>query len=155
MTNEINGIGDIHWKIKPHPTHSKSHLMSLFDKNVPAEWKWENGDFYESIDSADLFISSVSSACMEALALGVAVIVLGDKNGITQNPIPEVISNKVWRICHSQEEVIDFINELSRRDAEDIELHNELCSNIRKNYFMKVTREETLKLLNSYKLCNN
>ena len=54
-------------------------------------------------------LGNTSSTCVEALALGIPVIVIGSQSGLTQNPIPENVSHDFWRLCYTPEELLGGI----------------------------------------------
>ena len=62
------------------------------------------------IYKADLLISSNSTTILDSLSIGIPVIIIGSRSGLTQNPIPSKISNLVYRISYSKRELLDGIN---------------------------------------------
>ena len=78
---------------------------------------------------------------METLAKGIPVIIIGSNHGLTQNPIPETITSDVWRLCYSAEEVKDALEFYRSRGPEKIKEHEEVCREIKEEYFEPVTEE--------------
>ena len=99
------------------------------------------GDFNDCVEKSNLLISSASSACMETLAKGIPVIVVGNNSGLTHNPIPETIISDIWRLCYTPQEITDAVKFYQTRSPEKIKEHEEAGRRIRKEYFEPVTRE--------------
>ena len=98
-----------------------------------------DGDFGGCVEKSDLVISSTSSACMETLAKGIPVIIIGNSNGLTHNPIPETITDDIWRLCYTHEEIVDAIQFYQTRSLGKIKEHEETGTRIRGEYFEPVT----------------
>ena len=77
---------------------------------------------------------------METLAEGIPVIIIGNSNGLTHNPIPETITDDIWRLCYSPQEVTDAVKFYQTRSPEKIKEHEETGTRIREEYFEPVTR---------------
>jgi hypothetical protein len=127
--------------IKPHPTASQSQIQSAFGSGWPEQFEFVDGDFGDCVEKSNLLVSSASSACMETLAKGIPVVIIGNSNGLTQNPIPETITEDIWRLCYNQHEVKDAIQFYQARSPEKIKEHEEAGKRIREEYFEPVTRE--------------
>ena len=57
-----------------------------------------------------MFLSSTSSSCVEAVAVGLPVAIHGNNFGATLNPIPQTISGEIWEVFYTQDQLIKFIN---------------------------------------------
>jgi glycosyltransferase involved in cell wall biosynthesis len=106
-----------------------------------------SGAFDELLEQCDVLVSSASSVCMQALACGVPVIVLGNTRGITLNPIPEAVDREIWKLCYTPDELTAALREYERRDAASIERRRRLGAEIRARYFSPVTPEAVAALL--------
>ena len=93
-----------------------------------------------------LFISSTSSVCLETLAKGIPAIVIGNRCGLTHNPIPETITSDIWRLCYTSEEIAEAIQFYKNRSSEKIKEHEEVGRRIREEYFEPVAREGVRKV---------
>jgi hypothetical protein len=127
--------------IKPHPTASQTQIQGAFGAAWPERFEFVSGDFNDCVEKANLLISSASSACMETLAKGIPVIVVGNNSGLTHNPIPETITSDIWRLCYTQQEILVAIQFYQNRGPEKIKEHEEIGKSIREEYFKPVTRE--------------
>lgn len=90
--------------IKPHPATIvlSEHLSALSDDpGVLIEWSNERLDCL--LARADVMISTASSACFEALALGVPVVVMGNLKGLTHVSIPRGVPGELWQLCYPGE----------------------------------------------------
>ena len=133
--------------IKPHPTVSRSQIQGTFGSGWPEQFEFVGGDFNDCVEKSNLLISSASSACMETLAKGIPVIIIGNSYGLTQNPIPETITDDIWRLCYSPQEITDAIQFYQTRTPEKIKEHEETGTRIREEYFEPVTKEGTREFL--------
>ena len=140
----LEKIDNIRINIKVHPTQSSDIYQSLYDIES-RNCKFVDGDFLEWVKATDLLVSAASTTCMEALAIGVPVAIIGAKNQILQNPIPKSIHHDYWRICYSSSELIRFVSEVYRIDKDNLTIESE---KIRDSYFMMPTNKNIQKLIN-------
>ena len=142
LVHAVNEKTDnIRFRIKPHPTASQSQIQGAFGAAWPERFEFVAGDFNDCVEKSNLLISSASSACMETLAKGIPVIVVGNNSGLTHNPIPETIISDIWRLCYTPQEITDAIQFYKTRSSEKIKEHEEAGRRIREEYFEPVTRE--------------
>jgi hypothetical protein len=127
--------------IKPHPTTPPSVIKKSFGTDWPKEFEFVNGDFNDCVEKSNLLISSASSVCLETLAKSIPVIVIGNRHGLTHNPIPETIIQDIWRLCYTHKEIVDAIQFYKNRSLGKIKEHEEIGKRIREEYFEPVTRE--------------
>ena len=76
---------------------------------------------------------------METLAKGIPVIIIGNSYGLTHNPIPKTITDDIWRLCYSSQEVVEAIQFYQSRTPEKVEEHEKAGRRIREEYFEPVT----------------
>ena len=105
------------------------------------------GEFHDCVEKANLLIGNTSSTCMEALAKGIPVIIIGSQSGLTQNPIPGNIKEDIWFLCYSAEELTKAILYYANRDEEIIKRHEFIAMQIKRDYFEPVTRESVRRFL--------
>ncbi|MCK4815759.1 hypothetical protein KA005_08315, partial [bacterium] len=141
------GTDGVHFWIKPHPTVSQSQIQTAFGSEWPKEFEFVSGDFNDCVEKSNLLISSASSVCLETLAKGIPVIVVGNRHGLTHNPIPETITEDIWQLCYTQEETADAIQFYKNRSPEKIKEHESIGRRVRKEYFEPVTREGVRRFL--------
>ncbi len=139
--------------IKPHPELNMNKLYSSFFL-WPPEFNQIEGSFNNILSEADIVVSNTSSTCLEALAYGIPVIIIGSRCGLTQNPIPKSIPKTIWDICY---EVDEFSTAIKRLCIDGFEKkgkeYMEIAKNIRKEYFEPVTMKGVMDFLglNDYK----
>jgi len=134
--------------IKSHPVLNMNQIRSSWS-SWPEQFKILDGNFSEIISTVDLMVGNTSSTCMEALAYGVPVIIVGNQDGITQNPIPNSVSKTMWELCYTVDEFKNAVKRLctdadKRKSTEYIDV----AKKIREEYFELVTREGVMKFLN-------
>jgi hypothetical protein len=143
-----NELADgVRFWIKPHPTASQLQIQSAFGPGWLEQFEFVDGDFGDCVEKSNLLISSASSACMETLAKSIPVIIIGNSHGLTQNPIPETITDDIWRLCYTPQEIADAIQFYQTRSPEKIKEHEEIGKRIREEYFEPVTREAVRRFL--------
>jgi hypothetical protein len=98
-------------KIKPHPFTPRDVLLENGAADH-ADWIWVKGDFRERLAGARLFCTNASSTALESLAAGVPVLLLGNSQSITWNPIPKDIPGEAWALCYSAKELVAAIENL-------------------------------------------
>jgi len=135
------GTDGVHFWIKPHPTASQLRIQTAFGAGWPEKFEFVSGSFSDCVEKSNLLISSASSACMETLAKGIPVIIIGNSFGLTQNPIPETITVDIWQVCYSPEEIAEAVQFYQNRSPEKIKEHEEVGKRIREEYFEPVIGE--------------
>jgi hypothetical protein len=133
--------------IKPHPATSEAQIKVAYGIVCPEQFEFVGGDFNDCVEKANLLISSASSACMETIAKGIPAVIIGSSSGLTQNPIPETITEDIWRLCYDPEEILQAVRFYQNRSPEKIKEHEEIGKRIREEYFEPVTREDVREFL--------
>lgn len=137
---------DIKFQIKSHPVLDINKLKSKFG-NLPNNFEFIKGNFKDCVTKAKIMIGNTSSTCLETLAIGIPVIIIGSQSGLTQNPIPENVNKDIWRICYSPEELSDAISHFLNISNEERNILKKIGEEIRAMYFEPVTRESVRKFL--------
>lgn len=95
--------------VKHHPAYD----TKKFGKQVPdffnAAFTQTNDSMAVLLGKVSALISSASSVCVEADALGIPVAIYGNCYGVTMNPIYENSQNGVKNVFYSDSQLIDFI----------------------------------------------
>ncbi|MBA7563212.1 hypothetical protein ES708_04865 [subsurface metagenome] len=126
------------FKIKPHPTHDIKNISDKWSKRLPEMFKFVDGDFNSCVEKSDILISSASTVCLETLARGIPVIVIGNSSGLTQLSIPRSISEDIWKLCYSVNDVIEAIKLYSKKDNKTVNMYKKIGRGIRDNFFEPV-----------------
>jgi hypothetical protein len=134
-------------QIKPHPTLDIEPIIKKLGNLWSPKYKIVNGDFNKIVSNVDLLIGSTSSTLVEAISLGIPVILIGNQNGITQNPIAPTIDKEIWKLINSSEELAEAILFYIRLgDLKRYRL-DEIGKEIRLNYFKEVTKDTVSEFL--------
>ena len=91
----------------------------------------------ELLEISSVMISSTSSSCVEAVAVGVPVAVYGNRYGVTMNPIPMSVIQELWEVYYTKKQLVSFI-----RKALDNKARNSNVSEL----FHPLDREGTREL---------
>ena len=75
-------------------------LIEITDKNM-----------HQLLELCSVMISSTSSACVEAVSVGIPVAIYGNRYGVTLNPIPENVPNEIWEVFYTKSQLVLFINQ--------------------------------------------
>lgn len=133
--------------VKQHPTYGQDRIMRMYGDAWPARFRFVSGSFHDCLDHAGMLIGNTSSTCVEALARGIPVIVIGSQSGLTQNPIPLEIKDDIWILCYTAQEVAQAIHRYGTRTPEEVAEHVRLGREIRRRYFEPSTRAAVRKFL--------
>ena len=138
----------IKWEIKPHPSLNPKKIndkIKLISKDITLV----SGSFYDHVQNCNLLIGNASSTLLEALSFGVPTIIIGRRNGITDNPISNNISKDYWDICYSSNEFVKTFNRLViNKDKDFIKSQKILSEKIKSEYFEPIDRNVINKLIN-------
>jgi hypothetical protein len=134
--------------IKVHPA---STVNKEFDKlviNFPSNFLLtKEKSFPKLIEKTDLLISEASSTCLEALARGIPVVVIQNKEGLTYNPIPSIIPSHLYMNTLSSKELKFAIEKYLNLTPKEKENQRESSIWVRDNYFEPITIQGINKLL--------
>jgi hypothetical protein len=125
-------------RVKVHPSSAS---------RLPGHFEIVEGDFDDALGACEALVSSASSVCVQALAHGVPVAVLGSPRGITLNPIPEDFEADMWSVCYTAAELFAALRRWAQRDTATIARHRASGVALRERLFSPVTRESTLRFL--------
>ena len=128
--------------VKPHPASPRGSLG-----RHSQHFQVVTADFDTLIDHADVLVSAASSACVEAVARGIPVVVLGSRDGLTLNPIPETTSPELWALCHDAGDVRLALERFEDCDPETLDRRRALGEALRERLFTRPTREGVEALL--------
>ena len=137
----------IEFLIKPHPVTTVDKIKSRFLGKWPHHFQVVEGPTPNYIRMSDLLITGMSSVGLEAVVLGIPVIVVETMRGLAYDPIPDSVPKELWRSCRSPEEICEAINVFRNRSPEKVREHQELSTKIKKDYFEPVTKEGVYRFL--------
>jgi hypothetical protein len=105
---------NVKFLIKPHPSSSVEDILSRQPESEKLEYT--NESMKKLLEISSMMISSTSSSCVEAVAVGLPVAIYGNNYGVTLNPIPDFISGEIWNIFYTEDQLIGFINNALNQD---------------------------------------
>jgi len=95
--------------IKLHPSNTiKDFFVSVPEAN---NLEITDNNMHQLLELCSVMISSTSSACVEAVSVGIPVAIYGNRYGVTLNPIPENVPNEIWEVFYTKSQLVLFINQ--------------------------------------------
>lgn len=140
----MSDIGRISFAVKAHPATPKDIINSKLTKPLPESVHFVSGSFDDLIQSVRLLISGASSVCLETIARGIPVIVVGNSFGVTQNSIPDAVPGDIWKLCYSSEQLSDAVSCFLQAAPEEFSV---IGKSVREEYFNPVSSASVRKLL--------
>jgi len=144
---KLIGIDNLFFQIKPHPTQDLKILKNKWSEKLMPNFDFISGDFNTCIESANILISSTSSACLETIAKGIPVIVIASKSGLTQLVIPGEIKQDIWKLCYSSEDMRKAILFYMNKENNINKDYEKIGLEVRKKYFEPVTKKSVRSFL--------
>jgi hypothetical protein len=130
--------------LKPHPTRLTKELYNLSLDTLPPNVVFTTEkSFPVLLHSAKVIITEAFSTCLEAIAIGVPVILIKRKDGLFHNPLPDGIDKRLYMVCSSAKELKEALNQylfMSEADREKLTIKGHV---VRGNYFQPITKEGT------------
>ena len=139
--------------VKTHPSVNIQDIKASFHRSELENYIFVDGDFKKCVSKARVMLGNASSTCLETLAIGIPVIIVGSQSGLTQNPIPESVDKKIWRLCYTPNELSSAINHFVSISDEDNLEFKEIGKKIRNEYFEPVTKISVKKFLSINNVC--
>ncbi|TWX54054.1 hypothetical protein [Colwellia hornerae] len=138
-------IGDSGYKnkkvyVKAHPTLNLASLKPYISNH----WIIVEGDLYDRLEDANIVIVTASGTAAEAVVIGKSVIVIGDPNGITTNPLLNLGKGKIWDIAETSEEVTNVAKKLLEYRVSNEEIVSQLSEKYKSLLFIDATDEDIL-----------
>ena len=90
----------------------------------------------------------MSSICLEAMALGIPVIVVEKLSGLHYDQIPKEIPKGLWTSCRTLGDIENAIECYKNRSDKELKEHENMGLRIRKDYFEPVSKDSVLDFLN-------
>tara|TARA_R110001592_G_scaffold285513_1_gene553952 strand:- start:9769 stop:11328 length:1560 start_codon:yes stop_codon:yes gene_type:complete len=126
--------------VKAHPALNLAPLKSFIHNN----WVVVEGDLYDSLQNANLVIVTASGTAAEAVAIGKSVIIIGDPNGITTNPLLNLGKGIIWDFASTVQEVTSIAVKLLEIRLANIEEIYVLAEKYKSLLFSDATEDEIL-----------
>ena len=92
----------------------------------------------KSLSQVNILIGSMTSTCLEAMGLGIPVVVLEQPYGLFGLlTIPNEIPQNYWKYCNNPKNINDAITYFKTQQKDFTEMKNYILQ----NYFEKVTKK--------------
>ena len=136
--------------IKPHPAQSLNKIKNKLPKLPNFISLTEEKSFVTLLYSTNLLITEASSTCLEAMACGIPVIMMENEEGLTYDPIPNRVSEKLYRKVRTQDHLIQALKYFIKLTPENMKQQQIDCEMVREDYFEPMTKEGVDRFLDTY-----
>ena len=123
---------------------SLEYVENIIGSNHSNVFSLVEDSFIDCLSKSNLLISGMSCAVIESIVFGIPVVLLRNRRGITFNPIPKEISQGIWTMCESSDEIIDLIQQKNSMSDKQIQNYKKLGKQIRESYFEPVTKKTSI-----------
>jgi hypothetical protein len=125
--------------IKPHPT--------LDLKILKQHWEYGNiiyGDLYQYIPNANIIITAIGGAALEAVSMGVTVIIIENKNDFNINPLIGLGKGIIWDIVYNGKELNTVYENLLEKRVNNFDEVMDYSKKYRDLFFSKPSDKDIL-----------
>lgn len=140
MLREINISTKENVLIKFHPTTNKKRYLKL----LPSSAQVTEKDIYSLFESAKIVISTESGAMVEALSVGIPVIVIDNNGRYMLNYLPSYGKGILWDVAKSREELIKLIYTLNQVNEHKKEESGKIAQWYREMFFCEPTEDKII-----------
>ena len=127
---------------------NKKKLNKYLNKFNKGTFRIIEGRIDKNLAKIDILVSSMSITCLEALSLGIPVINIHRKTGMSYNSIPEEIPKMLWKHCSSQKEVYKASKYFIKNRLVQLNKRKKYAKKIRQNFFEPITKKKVLNFIN-------
>jgi len=107
--------------VKQHPGYTIEQFSTLVPEFTAPEFEYTDKNFSEILGSISVLITSASSVCLEAVAVGVPALIHGNRFGVTMNSIPSNVPDDLWGVYYTHDELLILITEfLDKKERHSI-----------------------------------
>tara|TARA_Y100000588_G_C14273470_1_gene933348 strand:+ start:245 stop:1945 length:1701 start_codon:yes stop_codon:yes gene_type:complete len=138
---------ELNFILQPHPTVKLDTLKNCLGNKWPSRFQEGEQPTPEEIRQSDLLITGISSIGLEAIVMGIPVIVVERMTGLAYDPIPESVPKVLWWNCRSPEGISKAIKSFRGRSPEEIRKHRAMSADIKDYYFEPITIKGVYKFL--------
>lgn len=133
--------------LKGHPDYTINDLLSKFNYfKLPPNIKIFEKNLSEGLLQADVVITSGSGSGIEAIVMGIPVIIVGKQLSLTLNPL-SYVKEIVWKICYSSEEIVDSLDYFLNLDDFSRQNFVKIGEKIKEEYFTSPANIEMRQLV--------
>jgi len=129
-------------EIKLHPTQKPS------DFQIPSNFKLVSGDLYPFFQTSKIVITTGSGTAVEAVAVGVSVIIIESQTNLTSNPLIDFGKGEIWESVKTADEVLVQIQKLSDFRENNPKRISEIAEFYKDNFFIEPTEKTIIQVFN-------
>jgi len=119
---------------KPHPTLDPKVCRQYCDKENIID-----GDLYQYLPSTKIIITSVSGTALEAVSMGISVIIIADGSDVIINPLIGLGRDSIWSLVYNSNELNKSYISLDHKRVEFPSKVAKLAKKYRNLFFFKST----------------
>jgi len=135
--------------VKPHPAVSVDRLRRMLGGELPGAVAFTTErSLPRLLEQAHVLVTEASSACLEALACGVPVVIVENEEGLTYNPVPATVSADLYRKAGTSAELASALAHYMAWSPDDARRQRQEGLRIRESYFEPITREGIDRFMN-------
>jgi len=141
---------EVRFIVKTHPASNIEKIDNL--NHIPADLSIsvvKSGHYQELIKHSRILVSEASSTILEAMALGVPVLLLMNRTGLTYDPTPEQIPGIILRRVYDINGITEGILHYSTLNVSLRQKIHEASTRIRAEYFCPVQKTFVDRLVKS------
>jgi hypothetical protein len=128
--------------VKLHPNHLLLQPFSL-----PTSWDYTEDKLTTLCMSSSIVITSGgSSVAIESAVMGCSVIIIGNNDGLTLNPMPEYGEGKIWNLVFDEMELKHAIDRLGQYRNDNPREILSISRDFRDMFFTQATEEKYVTL---------
>lgn len=125
--------------IKPHPILSTEVCKKYWHGDVV------NGDIYKYLENSRIIITSVSGMALEAVSVGISVILISSKDVFFINPLISLGKGVIWEIAYNSTDLISTYKKLIKNREKKKKEIARITKEYRLLFFTKPTENLILK----------
>jgi hypothetical protein len=146
INEELRDKG-VKFLIKLHPTMEISFLLDHLSFSISKNMSFTSEDASSILMKSSLIISGMSSICLEACAVGVPLVVFNSQNLIPFNPLPNNISEKIWKDVSNKKDLCKEVKNFLNMNPSDKEIFSSYSEEVKENNFQPVNKKTIKKFL--------
>jgi hypothetical protein len=128
--------------VKPHPAVGADTVIGQLQSDIPQAFILsKETSFVRLLREASLLITEASSTCLEAIAWGIPVIIVGNDEGLTYDPVPDTVPQHLYRKTRTEPDLLEAIKYYTNLPAEVIARQMIDGEKIKNDYFEPITKE--------------
>ena len=136
--------------VKPHPTHNVNMIKGFYEDIAEDDFLiTKEKSISNLLHKSDILVTEASSVCLESLACGVPVIIIENREGLTNDPTPKSISKDIVKKVRTDEGLKHAIQHFVGLEEHQKEKLLDIGRDVRRNYFEPILQENIMKIFNS------